>query len=145
MLRPLPWLQHGKQFGLEGARRVLRRILPRGQRRQAHQHALDPGPCLETKQGPPVVYQVELDISSPAGQLKPALPLTIGGAPAPFDNGSIGRLENAAHISHELQQTLEAEPAFSRPKVVEENSADASPFIVPVRVYEIVIAPELEP
>ena len=87
--RPIPWLQHRQQLGLERAGRVLRRVLPRGERRQAHEHALDPGVGLKTEQRAPIVHQVELDIAAPPGKLEAALPLTIPLSPPSLDDRAV--------------------------------------------------------
>src|SRR3977135_1184026 len=61
---PIPRLQHLDQPGLEGAGLIHYRRPTGRERRQTHQHALDPGACLQPEQGAPVMNQVELHVPS---------------------------------------------------------------------------------
>src|SRR5215210_9043237 len=90
LLRPISWLEHPEELSLERIRRIHRRIVPRSNRWEAHEHTLDPGTSLQAKESAAVMYQIELGVASPSHQLKVTLPLTERDTPPPIHNGAVG-------------------------------------------------------
>jgi hypothetical protein len=62
-LCPIPWLQHAQQLGLERTRLIHWRVVPSGQRRQAHQYAFNSGAGLQATEGSSVMDQVEFHVA----------------------------------------------------------------------------------
>src|SRR4051794_39112059 len=142
---PVPGLQHAQELRFERSGWILRRRLPRCDRRQAHQNALDASPRLESEQRSPIVHQIELHVPAPARQLKPSLSVTIWSIATAIDDRTIRLRENVPNLGHEGEQLLETESRFSRPQMIKEYSSHAASLIAPVGIHEVVIAPNLEP
>ena len=118
------------------------RVLPRGERREAHQHALDPRVGLQPEQRAAVVHQVELDVAAPPDELEPPLPLAVRQAPPALDDRPVRRGQHAAHVRPQTRASrVEVEPAVAGAQVVEEDAADAAPLVAAVRVDEVLVAP----
>ena len=97
-------------------RLVHRRVLPRRQRRQAHEHALDPGVGLQPEQRAPVVHQVELDVPAPPRELEPPLALAVGQRPAAARRSA--RTPSGSEppdVQHERHQLVERQARRPRP------------------------------
>ena len=141
---PISWLQHREQFCLKGAGLVHGRIVPRSERWQAHQHALDPGSRLQPEESSPVVHQIEFSVTAPAYQLEVPLALAELKAPPALDDVTICGRKDPPDSTDELEKSIQVEPAFTRPQMIEEDASNTAPLVAPVNVHEVVIAPGLE-
>ena len=90
------------------------------------------------------MHQVELHVPAAPGELESALAFPIGQVAPALDDRLVGRRERPAEVRDKSQQPIEREPALAVAQVVEEDTPDAAPLVVPVRVDEVVIAPGLE-
>ena len=101
--------------------------------RQAYEDALGASVGLKSESGASVMEQVELDITSPAMELKIFVRLTVGGVLAFVHYGKIGGNEGLGegldHVTILLQ--------IAAVVVIKKNASDAPPFSLSVFVGEI--------
>ncbi|ABC26958.1 ferric pseudobactins receptor protein RF5-like protein [Hahella chejuensis KCTC 2396] len=136
-LHPIPVLQIIlDQTGFIRARLRRPGILPAHQRRQGHQDGLGSAAGLQTKQGAPVIHQIELHVTTPSIKLERTFPLAISHVFATLHNGRISGQITVPNCAHELERALKS-PGV---EIIEKQSADAAGFIAMLQI-KVVVTP----
>ena len=100
-------------------------VFPANPWRQGHQDGFRAPAGLQAKQGAPVVYQVELDVTTAPVVLETALPFTEVVIPAPCDDRQVGLHEMIPHAFQQSQVLFEVTGVV----VVEKQAPDTAGFV----------------
>src|SRR5437867_6321475 len=114
-------------------------VAPFHERRERHQNGLGAPVRLQTKQRPPVVHQVEFDVSTAPISLEIALPFAVRQILAPEQNRFIGGEKMISDAAGKRETVFEVRIV----QIVVEDATDTTRF-APMLEIEVFVAPAFE-